>query len=50
MSGLGALVTRWQDSYDLVVCSGRLVNTRTGEMARARMLEPPVSAVAPPAG
>ena len=34
-----ALVARWQDGDDLVACSGRLVTTRTGEMARATKLE-----------
>lgn len=34
-----ARVARWQDGDELVVCSGRLVNTRTGEMARATRLE-----------
>ena len=34
-----AMVSRWQDFDDLVVCSSRLVNARTGEMARATRLE-----------
>jgi hypothetical protein len=34
-----ALVAHWQDGDDLVACSGRLVNARTGEMARATRLE-----------
>jgi hypothetical protein len=34
-----AQVARWQDGDELVVCSGRLVNARTGEMARATRLE-----------
>jgi hypothetical protein len=34
-----ALVARWQDGDDLVVCSSRLVNSRTGELARATRLE-----------
>ena len=34
-----ALVARWQDGDDLIVCSGRLVNARTGEMAWATLLE-----------
>ena len=38
-AGQRALVARWQDGDDLVVCSGRLVNARTGEMARATRLE-----------
>ena len=34
-----ALVAHWQDGDELVACSGRLVNARTGEMARATRLE-----------
>jgi hypothetical protein len=34
-----ALVAHWQDGDELVGCSGRLVNARTGEMARATRLE-----------
>jgi hypothetical protein len=34
-----ARVALWQDGDDLVECSGRLVNVRTGEMARATRLE-----------
>jgi hypothetical protein len=36
---LRALVARWQDGDEVVVCSGRLVNVRTGELARATRLE-----------
>jgi hypothetical protein len=36
---LRALVTRWQDGDEVVVCTGRLVNARTGELARATRLE-----------
>ena len=36
---LRVLVARWQDGDELVACSGRLVNYRTGEMARATRLE-----------
>jgi hypothetical protein len=32
-------VARWQDGDELFVCSGRLVNARTGEMVRATRLE-----------
>jgi hypothetical protein len=35
LTGDRALVARWQASDDVVVCSRRLVNARTGEMARA---------------
>ena len=38
-AGQRVLVTHWQDGDELVGCSGRLVNTRTGEMARASRLE-----------
>ncbi len=38
-AGQRAQVARWQDGDDLVACSGRLVNARTGEMARATRLE-----------
>jgi hypothetical protein len=34
-----AQVARWQDGDALVACSGRLVNVRTGGMARATRLE-----------
>jgi hypothetical protein len=34
-----APVARWQNGDDLVVCSGRIVNARTGEMAQATRLE-----------
>jgi hypothetical protein len=36
---LRAQVARWQDGDDLLACSGRLINVRTGEMARATRLE-----------
>jgi hypothetical protein len=38
-AGQRAKVVRWQDGDELIVCSGRLVNARTGEMARATRLE-----------
>jgi len=34
-----ARLAHWQDGDELVACSGRLVNVRTGEMARATRLE-----------
>lgn len=38
-TGSRALAVRWQEGDSLVACSGRLVNVRTGEMARATRLE-----------
>jgi hypothetical protein len=36
---LRAQVARWQEGDDVVTCSGRLINARSGEMARATRLE-----------